>query len=602
MARHVMPFGAQIVDGGVRFALWAPSAQSVEVMIDGAGRPTGHPTGHAMAAEADGWHRLTVPGAGAGTRYRYRIDGETEIPDPASRFQPEDVFGPSEVIDAGAFVWNDAGFRARPWAETVLYEVHVGTATPQGTYAALMEKLPDIAALGVTAIELMPLSDFPGRRNWGYDGVLPFAPDSAYGTPDDLRRLIDRAHALGLSVFMDVVYNHFGPAGNYLGLYCAPFFTERHKTPWGAAINFDGKHVEPVRGFFIQNALTWIEEFHVDGLRFDAVQTIMDDSGHHFLAEIAERVRAAHPDVNLVLENLENEARWLNRSDDLPILHTAQWADDIHNAWHVVLTGEHDGYYRDFIDRPVSKLGRALAEGFAYQGETSPQLKRPRGTPSEHLPPTSFVAFLQNHDQIGNRAQGERLSALAAPEKLNLARAAFLLSPQIPLLFMGEEWAASTPFQFFVDFGHDEALSEAVRKGRREEFAEFSSFSAEAMPDPTSEETFRRCVLDWSERSVPPHADVLAEFRSLIALRQAEIVPLLAMPFEGGSFEAKEGGTLSVRWRFAGAGLTLLCNFGAEPAEFAASGAVLWSSPSARIERGRAILPAWTGAVLKETR
>src|SRR5215212_3277138 len=485
---HRMPFGAEVTGGGVRFSLWAPTAREVSLVLDGADRP--------MPEQDRGWRRLTLREARAGSRYAFRISGGLTVPDPASRFQPDDVHRDSVVVDPTTFEWSDGAWTGRPWEETVLYELHVGTATPEGTYAGLMKKLEELRDLGVTALELLPLSEFPGRRNWGYDGVLPFAPDAAYGAPDDLKRLIDRAHALGLMVFIDVVYNHFGPAGNYLHAYAKTFFTDRHQTPWGAGINFDGAEGRTVRDFFVHNALYWVEEFHVDGLRFDAVHAILDDSKPHIIAEIAERVRAAVPDreVHLVLENEANQARWLERDQNgRPRLHTAQWADDIHNSWHPLLTGENEGYYEDFADKPLEHLGRSLAEGFAYQGDPSAHKGgAPRGEASAHLPPQAFVSFLQNHDQTGNRDFGERLSHLIPPERLALARAGLLLSPQVPMLYMGEEWDASTPFLFFVDFSDDEPLSTAVREGRRREFAKFKAFAeqhgGEQIPDPTSKE------------------------------------------------------------------------------------------------------------------
>ncbi len=498
---HAMPFGAAITDEGVRFALWAPSAKNVSLLLDGAEHP--------MPDLGSGWRQLSVPDALAGQRYAFRIDGGLVVPDPAARFQPEDVHRASEVIDPRAYAWSDEAWAGRPWEETVLYELHVGTATREGTFAALMTKLEDLKEVGITAIELMPIAEFPGRRNWGYDEVLPFAPDAAYGSPNDLKRLIDRAHALGLSMFLDVVYNHFGPSGNYLGAYASHFFTNRYKTPWGVGINVDGAETGPVRDFIVHNALYWLEEYHFDGLRFDAVHAIRDASERHILAEVAERVRAALPErpSHLVLENDLNEARWLARdADDHPRFYTAQWNDDLHHCWHTLLTGESDGYYADYADDPVNRLGRCLAEGFGYQGEPSPHRHhQPRGEQSAHLPPTAFVAFLQNHDQIGNRAFGERLTALTPPEKLVLARAGLLLLPQVPMLFMGEEWNASTPFLFFVDFSDEPDLENAVRQGRQREFESFKSFrgihSHSAIPDPTLEDTFIRSRLDWSELS-----------------------------------------------------------------------------------------------------
>jgi maltooligosyltrehalose trehalohydrolase len=595
---HSMPFGAEVTAEGVRFSLWAPSAREVALVLDGEAQP--------MPDEGSGWRRLTVEGARAGSRYQYRVDDGLTVPDPASRFQPDDISGPSLVVDPRAYAWSDQDWKGRSWEETVLYETHVGTATPEGTYAGLAKKLGELRDVGITAVELLPLADFPGKRNWGYDGVLPFAPDSAYGTPDDLKRLVEAAHRLGLMIFVDVVYNHFGPAGNYLHAYAKKFFTERHKTPWGAGINFDGAEGRPVRDFFVHNALYWLEEFHVDGLRFDAVHAILDDSPKNIIAEIAERARAALPDreVHLVLENDANEARWLPRDDGRPRLHTAQWNDDIHHCWHTLLTGEADGYYADYADAPVERLGRCLAEGFAYQGEHSGHKGGLRGEPSGHLPPSAFVAFLQNHDQIGNRAFGERISDLASPERLRLALAGLLLSPQVPLLYMGEDWAASKPFLYFVDFSDDPELSRAVRDGRRREFANFKSFAEEhgerQIPDPTLEETFRRSVLDWAEALRPPHARVREEVRRLLPLRQAEVVPLTKSAFLGASRDLPGPACLDVTWRFSAGTLRFLANFGEEAAKLAvpADTRVIWSNADAP-EDGVLRLSSWTGAFLK---
>ncbi len=598
---HPMPFGAETTADGVRFALWGPSARDVRLVLDGAERP--------MNAEQDGWYRLVTSEARPGSRYGYRIDGGLVVPDPASRFQPDDVHGLSLVVDPLSHVWSDAEWTGRPWEEVVLYEVHVGTATPEGTYAGLMGKLEVLRDLGITAIELMPIAEFPGRRNWGYDGVLPYAPDAAYGTPEDLKRLVARAHELGLMVFLDVVYNHFGPSGNYLHAYAESFFTERHRTPWGAGINVDGDGNSVVRDFFFHNALYWLEEYHVDGLRFDAVHAITDDGNPHFIEELAARIRQTIPGrhVHLVLENEANEARWLGRDrEGRPQLHTAQWADDIHNAWHAFLTGENEGYYEDYADRPLARLGRAIAEGFAYQGEPSVhQGGKPRGEPSSHLPPTAFVSFLQNHDQIGNRAFGERLSHLVLPERLALARAVLLLAPQIPLLFMGEEWAASTPFQFFVDFENEPDLAKAVRDGRRGEFRRFKAFADTEMsrriPDPTERATFERSRIDWSETERSPHRDVLAETRRLLAIRRTEIVPLLKTPFRGSRHAVWPDGGLDVAWSFAGGTLRLLANFGEEVmnGSLDETDRVLWSSPGRGPSGAAFQLPSWTGMIIR---
>jgi maltooligosyltrehalose trehalohydrolase len=527
------------------------------------------------------------------------------VPDPASRFQPEDVSGPSEVVDPRSYEWQDLGWAGRPWEEAVIYEAHVGTATPEGTYAAFADKLPALRDLGITAVELLPLADFAGTRNWGYDGVLPYAPDSVYGRPDDLKRFIDRAHSLGIMVMIDVVYNHFGPAGNYLGQYASSFFTERHQTPWGAGLNFDGEEGRPVRDFFIHNALYWIEEFNVDGLRLDAVHAILDDSEENILAEIGTRCRAAAPGrhIHLVLENEKNEARWLERDEaGKPLLHTAQWNDDVHHCWHVLLTGESEAYYQDFSDRPVERLLRCLTEGFGYQGDPSAHAGgKLRGEPSGHLPPSAFVAFLQNHDQIGNRAFGDRLSFLSDPDRLALARAGLLLSPQIPMLFMGEEWSASAPYQFFVDFAPDEALSRAVREGRRREFQHFAAFSdpgaSERIPDPTAEATFRNSILDWDETRRDPHAAVLADTRRLLALRREHVVPLTKTAFRGAQGRAPGPRAVDVTWQFDGGTLRFVANFATEAMELGDgySGRVIWASPGVDGTRPGPLLPAWAG-------
>jgi len=595
--RNEMPFGAAVQEGGVDFRLWAPSAPAIAVVLDGRSLP--------MKPGRDGWHSLFVPGIGAGARYRFRI-GDVTFPDPASRFQPEDITGASAVVDNTAFSWSDEKWIGRRWEEAVFVEVHIGTATRQGTYAALQDKLPHFRDAGFTAVELMPISDFPGSRSWGYDGVLPFAPDSAYGSPDDLKRLIDRAHALGLMMFLDVVYNHFGPSGNFLPVYAEHFFTNRHQTPWGAGINFDGGTTPVVRDYFIHNALYWLEEYHFDGLRLDAVHAIRDTSAEHIVAEIATRIRRTFPGryVHLVLENEANIAKWLSReTDGTPALHSAQWADDIHNAWHAVLTGETAGYYMDFADDPLKKLGRSLAEGFSFQGEYSTYSGRTRGQPSAHLPPTAFVAFLQNHDQIGNRVFGERLTTLVPPHRLALARAVLLLCPQIPLLFMGEEWGSTDPFQYFVDFSNDPDLSSAIREGRSREFSGFfSSIGADVteMPDPTDCKTFENSRLDWSALFSDQHDSALSETRRLIAIRMAEIVPLIASRFIISQYSYHSRENIEIIWRFETGILRLLINVGEHDIISSQNEdeRVLWMSESAASEAHNIILPGWSGAVL----
>lgn len=592
---HAFPFGAQRADAGATFALWAPSAEEVRLWTPEGESP--------MERDAQGWHRARRTDARPGQLYRFRI-GDLLVPDPASRFQPDDIDGPSMWVDPAAYDWADGDWRGRPWDEAVIYELHVGTFTPEGTYVALSRQLEALRDLGITAIELMPLADFPGSRSWGYDGVLPYAPDSAYGTPAELKALIDHAHRLGLMVFLDVVYNHFGPQGNYLPGYARPFFTERHQTLWGAGINFDGEQGRVVRDFFLHNALYWLEEYHFDGLRFDAVHAIADDSQTHLIAELASHIRAELPGrhIHLILENNANEARWLDRgADRAATLHTAQWNDDIHHAWHRLLTGEAEGYYGDYED-PVAHLGRCLAEGFAYQGETSAHDGVARGEPSAHLPPSAFIAFLQNHDQIGNRACGERLVTLAAPEKLALARAVLLLGPQIPMLFMGEEWGASTPFQYFVDFT-DTELAGAVREGRMREFAGFGAFRDEALrdriPDPTIEDTFKRSRLDWREREEPQPREVLAETQALLAIRRDHVVPLLGSPDRGARWTRTADDLVDVTWEFAAGSLRLMLNLGESHHDCAVDDGwtVIWASTVA--EPGQPVLLApWTGVFL----
>ncbi len=546
--KHVMPFGAELMpQGGVRFRFWAPGASKVELEIAGRYSP--------LHRGQDGWYEHLVANAGPGTLYRYRIDGKLLVPDPASRFQPRDVDGPSEVVDGKSYHWANGGWTGRPWNEAVIYELHVGTFTPEGTYAGAAKKIPQLKELGITAIELMPLADFAGKRNWGYDGVLPFAPDSAYGRPEDLKALIDAAHAAGLMVFLDVVYNHFGPKGNYLPRYAPQFFTEKHRTPWGAAIDFSNP---VVRQFFVHNVLYWLEEYWFDGLRFDAVHAILDDSKRHILDEI----RASVPlGKHLVLENDANQARFIG-----PGRYNAQWNDDSHHAYHVLATGEKDGYYVAYADAPARHLARCLAEGYAYQGEVSPFSNEKRGEPSAHLPPPCFVDFMQNHDQVGNRAFGERITQLGDERALKSLAAIQLLAPSPPLLFMGEEWGCRQPFLFFCDFEGE--LGEAVRNGRREEFKRFAAFKSE-IPDPLAESTFRKCVLDWGKRD----ATWLAHYKKLLQLRARAIAP---KNFGPGKYRMLGERAFEVRWD----GLLLIANCGndAVAVQDAPKEAPLWSN------------------------
>ena len=558
---HPMPFGARLLDGGTtRFRLWAPSARRVELVLARSGART------AMLPAGEGWYQADLPEAGPGILYRYRIDDRIEVPDPASRCNPQDVHGPSMVVDPAVFDWDDEAWCGLPWERSVIYELHVGAFTPEGSFRAAGDKLAHLADLGVTAIELMPIAECPGARNWGYDGVLPFAPEAHYGVPEELKRLIAAAHRHGLMVFLDVVYNHFGPEGNYLGAYAGEFFSERHHTPWGAAINFDGAGSRTVRDFFVHNALYWLEEYHADGLRFDAVHSIQDDSPVHVLTEIARAVRShigGRRHVHLMLENDENQTRWLGVRPGLPGCFDAQWNDDVHHCVHVAVTGEQDGYYRDYAERPHRLLGRALAEGFAYQGDASGYRHgRARGEASTHLPSTAFVSFLQNHDQIGNRALGERIGRLAPPEALKAALAVLLLAPQIPLLFMGEEWNAAEPFLFFCDF--EPALAGMVREGRRSEFSRFARYRDQTarllIPDPTDPASFERSRLDWRAAEREPHKGWLQLYRQLLAIRHREIAPRLAGA-RGIDYVAGERGDLQVRWRLGdGSFLHLVVN------------------------------------------
>jgi len=573
--RRAARFGAQPLPEGVRFRLWAPAQSQVQVRVFERAGPV------PMRALAAGWHECVVQGARAGDRYVFVLEDGQQVPDPASRYQPEDVDGPSEVIDPGAFHWR-VEWRGRAWHDIVLYEMHVGAFTQEGTFAAAIERLDHLASLGITGIEVMPVADFPGRRNWGYDGVFAFAPDASYGRPEDFQSFIDAAHARGIAVLLDVVYNHFGPQGNRLPMLAPAFFNERHPTPWGAAINYDGPGCASVRDFVVENALYWLRQFRLDGLRLDAVHAIADDSARHILEEIALRVREEITDrpVHLLLENEHNDARRLERdAAGAPREYTAQWNDDVHHVLHVAATREGHAYYSEYL-RNTRLLGRALAEGFAWQGEVMRFANRPRGAPSAQLPPEAFVAFIQNHDQIGNRAFGERLDALAPPEALRAIAAVYLLLPQVPMLFMGEEWGAAQPFRFFCDFQGE--LAEAVRAGRREEFKRFPEFAdpaaRERIPDPLSEQTFLDSKLRWEELALPQAAQRLRWYRRILAVRRERIVPLMPLMRRGGTFQVIDDEAVFVSWRCDdGRRLRLLANLRARDTEFPyGSGRVLW--------------------------
>jgi malto-oligosyltrehalose trehalohydrolase len=562
---HELPFGAEPTADGVRFRLWAPSASAVSLRIDDVPARA-----IPMLGEEDGWFSLTTDAARPGTRYRYVV-GEEAVPDPASRSQPAGVHGPSEVVDPVEHVWSDLGWRGRRWEEIVFYELHTGTFSETGDFAGVIRRLDHIQELGVTALELMPIAEFPGGRNWGYDGVLLYAPASRYGRPEDLKRLVESCHARGLAIFLDVVYNHFGPEGNYLPVIAPEFFTGLYQTPWGAALDFSARHGRPVRDFFIHNALYWLEEFHFDGLRLDAVHAIIDESLPDIIDEIAQSVRRhiTGREVHLVLENDSNEAHRLVRPHGQIERYTAQWNDDLHHVLHLLVTGEDRGYYSDYAAEPAEHLGRALAEGFAFQGAPSPfRGGEPRGEPSAKLPATAFVAFLQNHDQIGNRPFGTRLSADASKTALQAAIAIVLLSPQIPLLFMGEEWASLRPFAFFCDF--EPGLADSVRAGRQREFAKFPEFRDAAarklIPDPTASSTFAMSRLDWAEPDREAHALWLARYRRLLAIRAREIVPRLAgISSFSGRYQVLGAKAVMVKWQLGdGSQLVLVANFALE--------------------------------------
>jgi maltooligosyltrehalose trehalohydrolase len=575
-------FGARLTPDGVSFRLWAPAAKRVDLLLQ---EP------HPMRRGEDGWFSADISGVKAGARYKFRIDDEVDVPDPASAFQPDDVSGPSEVIDHSSYRWRASHWRGRPWHETVLMETHVGAFTQAGTYRAMIGKLDHLVATGITALELMPLADFSGQRNWGYDGVLWYAPDGVYGRPDDLKALIDEAHLRGLMVFLDVVYNHFGPEGNYLGRYAPQFFTEA-QTPWGSAIDY---RVPEVRAFAVENALYWLGEYRFDGLRLDAVHTIAELGEISMLRDLSLAVgnlaAKTNRHLHLVLENDDNRASVLDAEQDPPRgKYRAQWNDDYHHAWHVLLTGETQGYYRDYTKSPMRDIARILASGFAYQGEASAHRGgQLRGEPSGKLAPTAFVNFLQNHDQIGNRALGDRLESNVAPEAIEAALAVTLLAPAVPMLFMGEEWGSKAPFPFFCGFQGE--LADAVRNGRRREYAWAYAKYGDEVPDPLAASTFRSAVLDWESCARQAGKKRLALVQELLAIRRRKIIPRLAGAGFGQA-HAADNGLLTASWRM-GDGATLQLKANLSKHELAhqqdkATGTQIWGS-----ETG-SMMPPWS--------
>ncbi|WP_029587279.1 malto-oligosyltrehalose trehalohydrolase [Bradyrhizobium sp. URHD0069] len=575
-------FGARLTADGASFRLWAPAAKRVDLLLERA---------QPMRRSEGGWFAADVSGARAGVRYKFRIDDEVDVPDPASAFQPDDISGPSEVIDHASYPWRASNWRGRPWQDTVLIETHVGTFTREGTYLAMIDKLDHLVAMGITAVELMPLADFAGQRNWGYDGVLWYASDSAYGRPDDLKTLIDEAHLRGLMVFLDVVYNHFGPEGNYLGRYAPAFFTEA-QTPWGSAIDY---RVPEVRAFAIENALYWLREYRFDGLRLDAVHAIAEPGEIAMLRDLSvaagNLAAESGRHIHLVLENDDNRASALDAEEGPPRgKYRAQWNDDYHHAWHVLLTKESQGYYSDYQRSPLHDIACALGSGFVYQGEASAHRGgQLRGEPSGNLAPTAFVSFLQNHDQIGNRPLGDRLESIADPKAVEAALAVTLLAPMIPMLFMGEEWGSKAPFPFFCDFKGD--LAEAVRKGRHQEYAWAYAKYGNDVPDPLAKSTFQSAVLDWESCNGQAGQQRLALVQELLATRQREIIPRLAGAAFGNA-DVADTGFLTATWRM-GDGATLQLAANLSSSEMAhklgeATGTPIWGGET------NGVIPPWS--------
>lgn len=545
---------------GTRFRVWAPKARSVSLRV------IGEPDDHPMAAEPDGYFTTFLVHRGAGTRYVYVLEGDRIRPDPVSRFQPEGVHGPSEVVDPGSFQWEDQDWKGIPLEEMIFYELHTGAFTQEGTFDAVLPLLNYLKfEVGVTGLELMPVAQFPGERNWGYDGTYLFAPQNSYGGPRGLKRLVNACHKAGLAVILDVVYNHLGPEGNYLGDF-GSYFTERYKTPWGPAVNFDGPESDEVRRFIINNALYWVTEYHIDGLRVDAVHGIFDFSARHILSELREAVhrqaKGLKRHIALIAESDLNDARVIDPPAKGGYGLDGQWNDDFHHCLHTLLTKEKGGYYGDFGE--FDQMVKALREGFVYSGQYSSFRRRRHGNASKHLPPKKFVVFSQNHDQVGNRARGDRLSALVSFEALKLAAAVVLLSPHLPLLFMGEEYGEEAPFQYFVSHG-DPELIEAVRRGRRDEF---SSFGWEGgIPDPQDMATFLRSKVDHLLRSREKNRPLLQFYGMLIKLRKE--APSLSHPArEGMEIDRVEGRRILFVGRRYGEDETFcLFNFDDMPAE-----------------------------------
>lgn len=555
------------------FRLWASGQENVTLRLAGVDHP--------MEKAGEGWFELTVQPVSPGMEYQFILDDRTVVPDPGSRAQKEDVNGSSLLVDPMNYTWQHTRWQGIAWEETIVYEMHIGTFTAEGTFLAAIEKLPYLAELGITQIEVMPVSQFGGSRGWGYDGVLLYAPHSAYGTPDDFKAFIDAAHGLGLAVVLDIVLNHFGPEGNYLPLLSPDFFHQERMTPWGNGIAYD---ITPVRDYIVDAPLFWLSEYRLDGLRFDAIDQIEDTSGRHVLIEIAGRIREQIQDraIHLTTEDSRNVVFLHPRAEDgTAPLFTAEWNDDFHNAAHVFATGETHGYYQDFAHEPEKKFARALAEGFVYQGERSLQTGQPRGVNCQDQPLTFFVDFIQNHDQVGNRAQGERLTTLAGTEKTQVLLAALLLSPHIPLLFMGEEYGETNPFLFFTDF-HGE-LAKAVREGRAKEFTGHAGHD-DAVPDPNDRQNFLRSKLDWRKIATDKGKRWLRFTRHLIELRRRAIIPLLSgNPHAEGKVVQAAEDSVAVSWTFDKGTLSVALNIGDKPTSLPElPGETLFSWPDAQ--------------------
>lgn len=513
-SRELLPQGAEIVEGGVRYRVWAPDKKNVEVIVD---QPSGAYEMVPLLLDAGGCFHGIHHGGRAGDTYKFRLGGDVLFPDPCSRWQPEGVHGKSMVIDPFSYEWKDAGWRRPRFRDIVLYELHIGTFTPEGTFLAAIEKLPHLRELGVNAIQVMPVADFPGNRNWGYDGVSLFAPARCYGRPDDFRALVDAAHARGIAVVLDVVYNHLGPDGNYLGAFSPHYFTKKHKTPWGDAINFDDAQSGPVRALFIANAIYWLEEFHIDGLRLDATHAIQDDSPRHILEEIAD---AAHGRGCYVFAEDERNLAMLVTHKPKGFGLDAVYADDF---CHTVQVALGDPRFADDFTGSPGELADELQHGWLYRGQPAKRVGGPRGTECGHLPPERFIYCISNHDQSGNHAFGERLNHFCSPEAYRAASALLLLSPYTPLLFMGQEWAASAPFIYFTD--HKDDLGRKVRAGRCKEFSRHVDFKtakkAKTIPDPQGAAAFEKSKLPWAETAQAPHAGMLALYRECLRLRMS---------------------------------------------------------------------------------